>query len=800
MQKLNVQEILQKIDQYFENNEPKKAEEFMLEQLDIAMDDCNVSIVITLLNELIGYYRQTSEKERLLETIDKVLLVTQEAGLEDGVNYATTLLNIATGYRSIGELELSARYYQQVEDIYKKQLSENDMRMAGFYNNYSLLLQEKDNYVLAKKYQEKALSIALANEAGYEIASSYANLANTNIALQNWEEAEKYAQKAIGLFQTRGEKDAHYCGALSALAIANYEMARVQEGDKHLTDAIQTMGNVIGKNAQYDKLLEIWKQYHDGKKFSMDDIKSYENTHKTGLEICHAYYETYGIPMIQKYFPEYEKRIAVGLVGPGSDCLGFDDEISRDHDWGPGFCLFVTADTYEKIGAELQRHYDELPKEFMGYKRLETPMGKGRVGVKRIDEFYKNILNTDVYEEIDYSAIQDFALAVASNGEVFYDPEGIFSQMRQKLKQGYPEHMLYIKLAEDAAKFAQAGQYNYARIIRRGDFMTADYMLYQSFFHAMRLVHHLNNQYSVHDKWLRESTRKQEHGEEVLAYINQILSLHKKIEAERLIDKTEGNELSSITEATLKVVTDAIEELGAFLAKLLYDYDYISDIESYLGEHVDELLRKAEYANYSNTELVKKIAKLEFEAFDKVQNEGGRASCQNNWPTFSVMRRSQYMTWNRTMLLQYYYDFGREYARGHNLITEKYGRMMESTANSRYEAIKEHFPELSEQKKAVIEQIVALQMGMMERFAEEHPGVADNARSLHTYEDNFMNTSYETYLRGEISTYSDKMLQLYGRFVVECVSTGKNIARMTIENTAKLYGYVNLEAFENRMQ
>ncbi|MCQ2538987.1 MAG: DUF4125 family protein [Acetatifactor sp.] len=199
------------------------------------------------------------------------------------------------------------------------------------------------------------------------------------------------------------------------------------------------------------------------------------------------------------------------------------------------------------------------------------------------------------------------------------------------------------------------------------------------------------------------------------------------------------------------------------------------------------------------SELALRIAKLEFEAFDKVQNEGGRAFCQNDWTTFSIMRRSQYLTWNKLMLLQYYEEFRREYALGHNLITEKYGRMMESTAPDRYEELKRFFPPISEEKKAVIEQIVAIQVGMMEAFAEEYPKAALNARSIHTYEDNAFNTSYETYLRGEISTYSDEMLLLYGRYVVECVKAGRNIARETIENTAKLYGYRDISELEKRI-
>lgn len=55
-----------------------------------------------------------------------------------------------------------------------------------------------------------------------------------------------------------------------------------------------------------------------------------------GLELCRLYYEEVGAPELKARFPELMSRAAVGLSGQGSDCLGFDDEFSRDHDYGPG--------------------------------------------------------------------------------------------------------------------------------------------------------------------------------------------------------------------------------------------------------------------------------------------------------------------------------------------------------------------------------------------------------------------------------------------------------------------------------
>ncbi|MBR4994200.1 MAG: DUF4125 family protein, partial [Lachnospiraceae bacterium] len=79
-----------------------------------------------------------------------------------------------------------------------------------------------------------------------------------------------------------------------------------------------------------------------------------------------------------------------------------------------------------------------------------------------------------------------------------------------------------------------------------------------------------------------------------------------------------------------------------------------------------------------------------------------------------------------------------------------------------------------------------VQVGMMEEFAKEFPDAAANARSIHTSEDTEYNTSYETYLRGELSTYSDNTLVLYGRFIANLAANGENLAKMIISNTALL--------------
>jgi hypothetical protein len=309
----------------------------------------------------------------------------------------------------------------------------------------------------------------------------------------------------------------------------------------------------------------------------------------------------------------------------------------------------------------------------------------------------------------------------------------------------------------------------------------------------MKLYYMLNKKYAPHDKWLFKALP-----DNPCMVINDegfdnegVPALIERISATPA-DKDHENEL-----------TRDIESLAVIFANELERQDIIGKCDLYLDANTTELMAKSDAllsATVSDTTVVNElslsIAKAEFEAFDKVQNEGGRASCQNNWPTFKVMRMSQYMTWNEDMLLQYLYEFKTNFENGRNMIEEKYARMMESTAPDEYKRFADKLVPVSDEKKKIIEQIVAMQVKWMEEFASKYPKLAGNARLIHTSEDLPYDTSYETYLRGELGTYSDRMIDMYGRYIVEHANKGVNVAEEIMGNTIHFYGYKDFETAE----
>ncbi len=224
-----------------------------------------------------------------------------------------------------------------------------------------------------------------------------------------------------------------------------------------------------------------------------------------GLELSRRFYQEYGRPMLEEQFAEVIDRIAVGLVGEGSECMGFDDAVSQDHDFDAGFCLWITAADEREFGFRLERAYAKLPEEFMGVRRgYLSPVGGNRHGVITVEDFYTRFLGApnapDTTERWLYTPAS--SLAAAANGEVFADPLGAFSAVRGLLLAGYPEDIRRKKLAGHLVFMAQAGQYNYGRCILRGATGAAQLAVFEFVKHALSAVYLLNNRYEPFYKWV----------------------------------------------------------------------------------------------------------------------------------------------------------------------------------------------------------------------------------------------------------------------------------------------------------
>lgn len=222
-----------------------------------------------------------------------------------------------------------------------------------------------------------------------------------------------------------------------------------------------------------------------------------------GLDLSEAYYRLAGREMIAAKFAMHRDRIAAGLVGLGSECFGFDDELSRDHDWGPGFCLWLEQNDFNAIGVTLQRAYDALPERFMGYRRMQSDWGQGRVGVMCTGEFYASFIGSPhAPENIQkWLTIPEANLAACTNGRIFDDPLGDFTAVRRKIEAYYPEDVRLKKIAAKCMTAAQAGQYNYARSLRRKAYFPAQRALMAFCEDALSLVFLLHRRYMPFYKW-----------------------------------------------------------------------------------------------------------------------------------------------------------------------------------------------------------------------------------------------------------------------------------------------------------
>lgn len=197
------------------------------------------------------------------------------------------------------------------------------------------------------------------------------------------------------------------------------------------------------------------------------------------------------------------------------------------------------------------------------------------------------------------------------------------------------------------------------------------------------------------------------------------------------------------------------------------------------------------------SELLRQVLSIEFQMFQAVPNQGGRAPCQDDLTTFRIMRSSQFSVWPEELLQSYREDLNAAVWMGRNLMWEKYAWMMEETHPEEFSALRSHLPVLSRQEEALIEAIIALQAPMAAALYAQFPRTCAGSRPLSPDPGRPGFTASTTYLRGELRTYSHRTLSLYLSLLQKAQKSGRNLPREILEETARQYGYSSLSARES---
>lgn len=759
---MDIGNIIEQIDLLYSQQNVDGVETLILASLS-KFGQNEVYPAIMLINELLGIYRERGDKDNSLKYVDQVLSLFNDNNLPKDEHYATTILNVATVYRVFGDFSLAEEYYNNCIEIYTEVIDKNDYRFASLYNNLSLLHTQKQEIDKSIEYLNKSIEILQKNQGTQvQVATANTSLAQIYMNANNIEQAKHNVNIALDIFDKFD--DYHHSASLATAGdIANFEKDYIN-AKIYYKNSMAVIKRYIGETQNYMIIKE-----------NLEIVE--KNSPANGLSISKEFYTKFGLPMLENKFKEYIDKMAIGLVGHGSECLGLDDKISHDHDFGAGFCIWLTDDIYDKIGNQLQLEYNKLPADFIGVNKVDAcQFGEKRVGVFKIDGFYNSILSTKKIPQTDeeFLSITENSLLTATNGEIFTDELGEFSNIRNSIKH-YPKRLLIKKIADTSHIVSQTGQYNFARALKRKDYVTARIILSEFISSTIDLIFLLNKEYAPFYKCKYRKLKE-------LPILFNVSRLIEKIE--KLSVNLDDKNIINLIELTVSKIITELKFQG-----------YISMVKSnFLDEYMEDIMRGQ--LTEEKKKLVETIVKYEWEAFDKVQGIDGRATCQDDYNTFNIMRSSQYMAWTSELINSFIADFEKANSEGRNLISEKYAHMMKSTDPVNYSNLEHLLPKPTPEQADLIEEIIKKQLELMIELKPKYPNLVSNARVLRTSEDSLYETSYETYLRGELYTYSENTTKLYNELLDNDIKNDTNTVKLYITNTAILYGFDDIDSAE----
>ena len=212
VRQIPIDRVLAKLDEYIEKKDVDAADRhlaYWLEEADAGRDEGGK---LTLLNERMGLMRNAGRHPEAVKYAKEALALLEKAGFAEDTVAGTTYLNAATVCNAAGNAQEALPLYEKAEEIYKKDLSPDDVRFGGLYNNMAVTCMHLGQFGRAEECSQKALVVMKnAGKESLECAVTYVNMATLYETEFGAEEGEKKINECLdaaqALLDGRHEED-----------------------------------------------------------------------------------------------------------------------------------------------------------------------------------------------------------------------------------------------------------------------------------------------------------------------------------------------------------------------------------------------------------------------------------------------------------------------------------------------------------------------------------------------------------------------------------------------------------------
>jgi len=297
-----------------------------------------------------------------------------------------------------------------------------------------------------------------------------------------------------------------------------------------------------------------------------------------GIKLSESFFNEIVYPYLNNNYIFLLKYISVALLGEGSEVLGYDDNISKDHNYSARLILFIEDSKYTKFGNELEQNIiKNCPDSFMDIEILKKGYCKS-ISVVPLKSFfldYLNIKNNSI-KKTDWIKLDEQKLVEITAGKIFFDSGNQLKKIRE-FYSFYPDEIKWFLVYQGFQRLSESD--GIIRAVKRKDHISSNLYIGSFIYFAIKIFHTINDEYCPYTKWMGENLKKigsDNYGLELNKLITELSSNNDLNQTIPLVKKI----MTFLTDCICKITGEKINEywVETNLELLNYNYDEMSKI------------------------------------------------------------------------------------------------------------------------------------------------------------------------------------------------------------------------------